>query len=93
VNKETHADELTEIVTFYFMAQRVKAPADPSDRAAGAKYVKELRLLHGMVVHAMKAKQTTDLEHCEALRGLIKEFRASYLGKEAHSHGGASHKH
>jgi nickel superoxide dismutase len=93
VNKETHADELTEIVTFYFMAQRIKPPADQTDRAAVSKYVKELRLLHGMVVHAMKAKQTIELEHCEALRGLIKEFKGSYLGEEAHSHGGASHSH
>jgi nickel superoxide dismutase len=92
VNKETHADELTEIVTFYFMAQRVK-PADPSDRAAVGKYLKELQLLHAMVVHAMKAKQTTDLEHCEALRKLIKDFKASYMGEEAHSHGAGGHSH
>jgi nickel superoxide dismutase len=94
VNKETHADELTEIVTFYFMAQRIKPPTDPSDRAAVSKYMKELQLLHGMVVHAMKAKQTTDLEQCEALRKLIKEFRASYLGEEEHSHSaGHTHSH
>ena len=85
-NKETHADELTEIVTFYFMAQRVKAPADRSDRAAGAKYVKQVTLLHQMVVAAMKAKQTTDLEHCKTLRALIAEFKVSYLGKEAAAH-------
>jgi nickel superoxide dismutase len=93
VNKETHADELTEIVTFYFMAQRIKPPADSSDRAAVGKYMKELQLLHRMVVHAMKAKQTTDLEHCEALRKLIQEFAVSYLGEEAHSHGEHSHSH
>jgi len=43
VNKEDHADQLTEIVTFYFLAQRVK-PADPKDKAASAKYVKQLTL-------------------------------------------------
>ena len=82
-NKEAHADQLTEIVTFYFMAQRVK-PADPSDKAALAKYRGEIRLLHEMVVHAMKAKQTTDLEHCATLRALLSKFQASYLGKHAH---------
>jgi nickel superoxide dismutase len=96
VNKEDHADQLTEIVTFYFLAQRVK-PADPKDKAASAKYVKQLTLLHHMIVHAMKAKQTTDLEHCEKLRGLIKEFKALYLGKQvagaSHSHGGHTHTH
>ncbi len=89
-NKESHADQLTEIVTFYFLAQRIK-PADPGDRQAMAKYVHELRLLHEMMVHAMKAKQTTDLEHCAKLRDLISRFRASYLGEkedgDGHSHG------
>jgi len=96
-NKETHADELTEIVTFYFMAQRVK-PADPHDKAAHAKYVREVTLLHQIVVHAMKAKQTTDLEHCEALRSLVHQFRASYLGEhdhaaKPHGHGHAKERH
>jgi len=81
-NKEAHADELTEIVTFYFMAQRVK-PADPSNRAAQPKYLREITLLHQMVVAAMKAKQTTDLEHCAKLRELIAKFKASYLGEHA----------
>lgn len=94
VNKETHADKLTEIVTFYFMAQRVK-PTDASDPAAHAKYVKELSLLHQMIFYAMKAKQTTDLEDCALLRSLIAEFKASYLGEHAHTakSGAQAHKH
>jgi nickel superoxide dismutase len=89
-NKEAHADELTEIVTFYFLAQRIK-PADPGDREAVTKYVRELRLLHEMMVHAMKAKQTTDLEQCVKLRDLIAKFRASYLGDDENGH--AEHRH
>ena len=81
-NKEAHADELTQIVTFYFMAQRIK-PADPADRAAQAKYLKELTTLHAIIVTAMKAKQTTDLENCQKLRALIAKFKASYLGPQA----------
>ena len=84
-NKDAHADELTEIVTYYFLAQRVK-PADKSDRAAVAKYLKELTLLHEMIVHAMKAKQTIDLEHCTKLRDLIHKFEHSYLGEKARPH-------
>ena len=82
-NKEGHADELTEIVTFYFLAQRVK-PADPKDKAAYAKYVHQVTLLHQMVVFSMKAKQTTDLGNCAKLRELIAKFKASYLGEHAH---------
>jgi nickel superoxide dismutase len=80
--KEAHAAELSETATFYFLAQRVK-PAEPTDRAAYAKYVHELTLLHQMVIAAMKAKQTTDVEHCAKLRELIASFRRSYLGETA----------
>lgn len=78
-NKDQHADELSEIVTYYFMAQRVK-PTPAGDAKAREKYVEQITLLHQMLVHAMKAKQTTDLEQVEALRSLLKQFEASYLG-------------
>jgi hypothetical protein len=38
-------------------------------------------LLHHIQVHAMKAKQTTDLSHIEHLRTLVKKFRAVYFGE------------
>ncbi len=77
-NKDQHADELAEIVTYYFMAQRIK-PADHEDEAAQKKYLLELTTLHKMLIHAMKAKQSTDLAHVEALRELIDSFERSYL--------------
>lgn len=79
-NKETHADSFMHIVTQYFMTQRIKPPQS-GDKQQQTKYLHELTLLHKMLIHAMKAKQTTDLEHCTALRTLVKEFNASYLGK------------
>ncbi len=79
-NKEHHADEISEIVTQYFMAQRVK-PADASDKKAWDQYVKKLTLLHRMLVAAMKAKQTTDLQHTKALSKLLDEFTRVYAGK------------
>jgi len=85
MNKEQHADELTEIVTYYFLAQRIKAPAT-DDAASLAKYVRQLELTHGMITAAMKAKQTTDLENCVKLRKLIDQFEALYFGKEAVAH-------
>ncbi len=81
-NKEDHADKMTEIVTAYFMAQRIKPVTPGSD--GYDKYVKEATLLHGMVVTLMKTRQTTDLEHCTALRTLIDAFHASYLGGHKH---------
>ena len=79
-NKDHHADELSEIVTYYFMAQRVKLPAE-GDMKAQSDYIKKLTLLHRMLVHAMNAKQTTDLENVEKLRSSLKEFHDVYFAK------------
>lgn len=80
-NKDKHAENLSEIVTYYFMAQRVM-PADNSDAKKYEKYVRKIALLHQILYHAMKAKQTTDLEEINKLRELLKQFQASYLDKQ-----------
>lgn len=86
VNKEQHAQELQDIVTAYFMAQRIKVP-DAMEGDAWNEYVTRLTLLHRIQVEAMKAKQTTDLGHVEALRALIAKFRTAYFGEEGgHTH-------
>lgn len=85
MNKETHANEVQKIVTQYFMAQRIKVPA-ADDANAVAKYNTELGLLHQMLVQAMKAKQSTDTAHTDALRSLAHNFGHSYMG--AHVGGG-----
>jgi nickel superoxide dismutase len=80
LNKEHHADEISEIVTYYFMAQRVK-PVEKKSEATYSKYLGELTSLHEMVVYSMKVKQTTDLENVDRLRALVKQFKVSYLGE------------
>ena len=77
-NKDEHADELSEIVTHYFMAQRIKPPAEKGGEAH-QKYVEQISSLHQMLVYSMKAKQTTELGNIEKLRALLESFRASYL--------------
>jgi nickel superoxide dismutase len=79
-NKDHHADELSEIVTYYFMAQRIKLPAE-GDAKAQNEYVKKLTLLHQMLVYSMKAKQTTDLVNVEQLRYALSEFHKAYHGE------------
>jgi nickel superoxide dismutase len=79
-NKEEHAEAIQDIVTAYFMSQRVKIPAEKGDEAWD-EYVELLTLLHGIQVTAMKAKQTTDLKHTEELRTLVKSFRSAYFGE------------
>ena len=79
-NKEEHADELGHIVTYYFMAQRVK----PTQKTEGKKYdeyVKKLTLLHKMLISSMQAKQTIDVANVEKLRSLLEEFRSLYFGQ------------
>ena len=78
-NKEKHADEISHIVTYYFMAQRVKIPP-AGDAKANSAYVKKLTLLHQMLVYSMKAKQTTDLSNVDKLRHLLEDFHKAYSG-------------
>lgn len=83
MNKEDHADYLAEIVTEYFLQQRVKLEEQAKDEAA---YLEKLALCHGLLVHAMKAKQTTDLENCEKLRQGIDAFEDAYFTEEQKAH-------
>jgi nickel superoxide dismutase len=78
-NKDEHADELNHVVTYYFMNQRVK-PVD-GDSPEYQDYVVKLTLLHKMMVAAMRAKQTTDLEYVEELKDLLARFKKAYTGK------------
>lgn len=74
MNKEHHADELQEIVTQYFMTQRIKI--DSKD------YDKKLAILHQILIYSMKCKQTTDLSNIEKLRNLLKEFQTLYFERK-----------
>lgn len=91
-NKEQHAKYLTEIASDYFLAQRIKPVGDDSSEAY-KKYVKEVTLLHGIIVQSMKSKQGTSVETCATLRDLIEKFKASYLGEEAAKPAEKAHGH
>ena len=86
LNKENHADEIAHILSYYFLAQRVK-PVDSKDAATHKEYLAKITVLHEMIAQAMKAKQTTDLSHVEQLRSLLKVFHKLYFGKETVKHG------
>lgn len=84
-NKEKHAEELQHIVHQYFLTQRVK-PADATEKSKHVKYVEQVTLLHQTLVLAMKAKQTTDMEHVDELRKLTDQFSKSYFEGKKHAH-------
>lgn len=73
MNKEDHANQLQEIVTQYFMTQRIKSDAK--------NYAKKLEGLHQMLIYSMKCKQTTDLNNVEKLKSLVTDFEKLYFGK------------
>jgi len=84
-NKEVHANKIQEIITQYFMFQRVKPVT--SDNIEGKEaYNNKLVLLHKMLVYAMKCKQTTDIIYITKIRELLDSFRIAYFGEKAIAH-------
>lgn len=86
-NKELHANYLQEIVSQYFLTQRVK-PAGPDDPARLSIYRQQLELCHRLLLLAMKAKQSTDNDIIHQLLTTLDEFWGVYFGpeKQRHSH-------
>lgn len=70
-NKEQHASAFQEIVTQYFLTQRIR----PDEK----QYKEKLSLLHQMLVYGMKCKQTTDLSHIAQLKELVNNFEKIYF--------------
>uniref|UniRef100_UPI0032166D01 superoxide dismutase [Ni] n=1 Tax=uncultured Draconibacterium sp. TaxID=1573823 RepID=UPI0032166D01 len=83
MNKEEHAKKIQEIVSQYFLHQRVK-PTSSADDAAYRKYVKQLELLHHISVFAMKSKQSTDLGIIDTLRDKVHLFEHAYFDEHKH---------
>ncbi len=71
MNKEDHAEQFQYIVTQYFMTQRIK----PDEKQYGEK----LELLHQMLVYAMQAKQSVDLDNIAKLEELVSQFDKLYF--------------
>jgi len=80
VNKEEHAKKIQDIVSQYFLHQRIK-PVDPAQEDTYAKYQKHLELLHKLLVYSMKTKQTTELDWIEKLRSTVNDFEKAYFHK------------
>ncbi len=83
MNKEDHADDMAEIITQYFLQQRIKPEEADSDHAS---WMAKMTACHSILVSSMKAKQTTDLKHVEDLRKHVKAFAEAYLSKEDLKH-------
>ncbi len=80
-NKEKHADDNSRVITYYFMAQRIK-PVDKAQTVEYTDYTKRITLLHRMLISNMKCRQSTELSNVRQLRELLEEFRIAYFGSE-----------
>lgn len=81
MNKEKHAEEFSEILSYYFLAQRLVPKAAEAGESR-AVYLEQLELAHRLIVTAMKAKQTVDIAHVQTLRDLLMKLQNSYLKKK-----------
>ena len=79
--KEEHAKNIQHLAQQYFLTQRIK-PKPMDDEAGYKKYIEELKLLHGILIEAMKCKQTLDTTHVAALHDHLEKFAASYFDLE-----------
>jgi nickel superoxide dismutase len=79
LNRENHADELTEIVVHYFLTQRIKK--------SSPDYEKTVVILHQMMQQIMRCKQNEDIAQADQLLEMIHAFEHLYLKDKAkHSH-------
>ncbi len=81
--KETHATNTQQVISQYFMTQKIKAGSD--------HYVEKLTSAHGVLVAAMKCKQSADPATAVALKAAIHNFAAIYSGQEPAGHSGHEH--
>lgn len=81
-NKESHAQNIQDVVSAYFLAQRIKLPADDADEATMKEYTAQVALSHKVIVLAMKCKQKADPEAVEALHNALHDFIEMFSPEE-----------
>lgn len=74
--KENHASHIMEVVSEYFLAQRVKPVDGPAE--AHEIYLESLAKHHAVMVAAMKTKQSADPETVVALNKAIDAIAPMY---------------
>ncbi len=70
MNKETHAQNIIDTISDYFLTQRVKSSQDD--------YTDRLVKHHTVIVAAMKAKQNADKKYAEELQKSIEALAPYY---------------
>lgn len=79
--KETHAQNIQDIASSYFLTQRIKAA--PAGESGHATYLAQLQGFHAVLVTAMKCKQQVDPATCDALDAAIDAVAPWYAKTDA----------
>ncbi|MDG2422867.1 MAG: superoxide dismutase [Ni] [Phycisphaerales bacterium] len=69
MTKDQHAQAIQDVVSYYFLTQRVKAV--PTGKEGHETYIAQLAGFHRILVAAMKCKQTADLAMVDELDAAI----------------------
>ncbi len=76
-NKEAHATKIQDIVSQYFLHQRIKYKS--KNEPGRDVYIDQLTVLHQLLIYAMKSKQTTDLDYINKMREALDKFESLYF--------------
>ena len=84
LNREKHAQEIQDIVSEYFLTQRIKL----KDNSKESKdlYHAQLAVLHSILVDAMKCKQTIDSNMTTSLLENLNKFVNLYFDEHGKKH-------
>lgn len=83
-NKEEHAAMLQDIVSQYFLHQRIKPVAE--GEPGRENYLLKVELMHRILVGAMKCKQGTDLSEAQRILQHLDLFEKVYWEEHGHQH-------
>ena len=84
MNKEKHAQEIQEIISEYFLTQRIKLKDDSKKNKD--LYYAQLESLHNIMLDAMKCKQTTDTKNTTSLLENLNKFVNLYFDDHGKEH-------
>ena len=83
MTKDEHASKIQNVVSDYFLTQRIKAKTEGSEFDT---YVKQTTTLHQILVSAMKCKQTIDKQNVILGINLIDQFVERYFDSHGLEH-------
>ena len=84
MNKEQHAQEIQEIISEYFLTQRIKLKDDSKE--SKDLYHAQLAVLHSILLDAMKCKQTIDTSITNSLLENLNKFVNLYFDEHGKKH-------